>query len=101
MLAACLITPQFLVADDKVSQETMTSIAAKHETHCAACHINITDGDGSVIYTRSDRLAKNEAELRDWVAHFSNGLQLNWSDPEIAAMTQYIKENYYQANQVK
>lgn len=92
LLTISLIVPSHVVAE----QQETTSAATLHAEHCQACHINITDGDGSVIYTRSDRLAKNETELLSWVRHFSDGLDLELSDTELTALRNYIKNTYYQ-----
>ncbi len=68
--------------------------SALHTEHCVGCHVNITDGDGSVIYTRKDRLAQNEAELRYWVKHYADGLGLNWTDQEVSQISNYIQTQF-------
>ena len=66
-----------------------------HETYCIDCHSRMTGGDGHVIYTRDDRIAKNMSELQARVAHCSNGSNTAWSESEINMVTEYLNDQYY------
>ena len=71
------------------------AIKQLHDAQCSGCHINITDGDGSVIYTRSVRLAGTLQELESLVTHFAEGSNSNWNDEQIKAVTNYLDQTYY------
>jgi len=66
-----------------------------HDQQCSGCHINITDGDGLVIYTRSARLANSVQELESLVKHFADGSGAGWDQAEIKLITNYLNQNYY------
>ena len=68
---------------------------ALHETHCIGCHSRMTGGDGHVIYTRDDRIARNMDQLQVRVAHCSKGSNTAWSESEINTVTQYLNNQYY------
>ena len=51
LLIAVFIVPSFLVAADKVTQETERG-KALFKTQCQVCHINKLEGDQPSAYTR-------------------------------------------------
>ena len=85
-LIIILIGPQTILAND--GKEL-------HEMHCIECHSRMTGGDGHVIYTRDDRIAKNMSELQARVGHCSNGSSTTWSESEINKVTEYLNNQYY------
>lgn len=66
-----------------------------HESHCVECHSRMTGGDGHVLYTRDDRIAKNMSELQARVVHCAQGSNTNWDESEINNVTRYLNEQYY------
>lgn len=59
-----------------------------HENHCRMCH-------DSVVYSRSDHIAKNIEEVRAQVKRWQNNTNLHWSDEDIDNVTAYIAQHYY------
>lgn len=84
-----------LFSTQSFTQELQPAPFELHQAHCSGCHINITDGDGTVIYTRSSRLAVTEKELQRLVRHFADGAELNWTSTEIKAVSDYLNTTYY------
>ncbi len=66
-----------------------------HDSYCTECHSRMTGGDGHVIYTRDDRMAKNIEQLQARVMHCSKGSDTGWDDIQIDSVTQYLNEQYY------
>ena len=67
MFILALITPAVLAAPSALATPFASGDAAAgkalHEKKCAACHAGRFGGDGSAIYTRSDRRVKNAGAL--------------------------------------
>lgn len=68
---------------------------ALHDQHCTACHIGMTGGDGSVLYTRKNRRVKDLQGLEDQVRRCETNLELKWFDEDTLAVTQYLNNQYY------
>ncbi|MFK8027449.1 MAG: hypothetical protein AB8C40_05250 [Gammaproteobacteria bacterium] len=68
---------------------------ALHQAECIECHSRMTGGDGHVIYTRDERIAKNAAELNARVTHCANGANTGWNSTQINAVTDYLNEQHY------
>ena len=68
---------------------------ALHQSECIECHGRMTGGDGHVIYTRDERIARNATELKARVTHCANGANTGWNDTQINAVTSYLNEQYY------
>lgn len=59
-----------------------------HETYCIMCH-------DSQVYTRSERLAQNHAQIREQVDRWQGNVSLDWSEADIDLMTNYLARRYY------
>ena len=66
-----------------------------HQQNCISCHANMTGGDGSAIYTRSDRLIDNRDSLETQVQRCATNQDLQWFTDEVEAVADYLDENYY------
>ena len=75
--------------------DNSNEIKLLHDQQCSGCHINITDGDGLVIYTRSARRANSLQELESLVKHFADGSDAKWDQAQIKQVTNYLNQNYY------
>lgn len=66
-----------------------------HGSHCTACHIGMTGGDGSILYTRKDRRVNDLQALDRQVrrCEVSQGLKL--SDGDIDDIVLYLNQTYY------
>lgn len=66
-----------------------------YDRQCAACHIRATGGDGSLLYTRDDRLVRDRDALLRRVAHCRQGSGLR-PDPDAARRSaDYLNRRYY------
>lgn len=59
-----------------------------HDTHCVMCH-------DTRVYTRSDRVANNWDQVRVEVLRWQKAVSLNWAEPDVDAVTNFIAEKYY------
>jgi len=59
-----------------------------YSTHCIACHT-------TQVHWRDRRLATDWVSLQAQVARWQTAGSLNWSDEDIAAVTQYLNERFY------
>ena len=91
LLIFITLSIQITFADESNSLEGK----ALYESHCIECHSRMTGGDGHVIYTRDDRIAKDITQLSARVAHCAKGSNVNWSESEINLVTNYLNEQYY------
>jgi mono/diheme cytochrome c family protein len=66
-----------------------------HNTNCTECHGNMTGGDGSALYTRSQRLVHTMQQLESQVRRCASGLDLAWYDEDMADVVHYLNERYY------
>lgn len=67
-----------------------------HQSACIDCHSRMTGGDGHVIYTRDERIAKDIEELNSRVTHCANGANTGWDSNQINSVTEYLNTQYYQ-----
>jgi len=66
-----------------------------HETSCIECHSLMTGGDGSVLYSREDRLVQSMAGLEKQVMRCSDGAQTGWSDSQIKSVIGFLNQAHY------
>ena len=69
--------------------------AALHAKNCIACHAAMTGGEGSVLYTRVDRVAKTADDLNKQINRCQSSLSLNWSNDQISSVQQYLNQSFY------
>ena len=62
---------------------------ALHDENCSRCH-------DAQVYTRPDRRVTSLAELEAQVRRCDSALGTTWFDDEIAAVVQYLNEQYYE-----
>lgn len=66
-----------------------------HETNCKACHVSMTGGDGSLLYTRQNRRVDSLAKLEAQVRRCESNLELKWFEEDINDVVQYLNKHYY------
>lgn len=66
-----------------------------HNASCVECHSRMTGGDGSLLYSREERLIHDQTALLARVSRCAIGAQSGWSDTEIKAVTHYLDEQFY------
>jgi len=59
-----------------------------HDTYCVGCH-------DSRVYTREDRLARDDREIRAQVRRWQQNIGLKWDDADIERVSNYIAFRYY------
>ena len=91
LLPSLLLLPLILTTHIALADEGQ----ALHQSQCVECHSRMTGGEGTVIYKRDDRIAKNLDELKQRVTHCSKGSNTGWSDIEISAVTDYLNNQFY------
>jgi len=92
ILVICLLlaNAMFLVSAHAQDGSTL------HAENCIACHAAMTGGDGSVLYTRDDRVVKSSDALSKQVNRCQSSLDLNWSNGQIDSVQQYLNTLFYQ-----
>jgi mono/diheme cytochrome c family protein len=70
--------------------------AALHGENCTSCHASLTGGDPNRIYTRENRRVTSLEGLEKQVRRCELSLGLQWFDDQVAAVTEYLNESYYQ-----
>ncbi len=68
---------------------------ALHQENCVSCHSAMTGGDGSVLYTRTDRRVTSTDGLQKQIHRCQSSLELNWSTQQLEDVHQYLNANFY------
>jgi hypothetical protein len=66
-----------------------------HDANCTRCHIEMKGGDGSALYTRSDRKVKSYSELEAQVRRCEANLNLLWFDEDVADVGSFLNQEFY------
>lgn len=66
-----------------------------HDAHCTSCHIGMTGGDGSLIYTRKDRRVTSLSALQAQVRRCDASLEFKMFDEDIDDVVAYLNQSYY------
>ena len=66
-----------------------------HDDNCVECHVSIQGGDGSGIYTRSDRRIDSLPALRSQVKRCKNSMGMPWPEDQIDDVVAYLNSIYY------
>ncbi len=66
-----------------------------HEAHCTACHIGMTGGDGSLLYTRKNRRINSLDTLENQVRRCESNLELKWFEEDINDVVHYLNTRFY------
>lgn len=85
----CIFSVGTLQAADAKRGETL------HKDNCAACHINMTGGDGSILYTRNARRVTSLDKLGAQVRRCEANIGLGWWDEDIAEVITHLNTTYY------
>ena len=66
-----------------------------HGENCDNCHATQFNGDGSAIYTRTNRKVTNLNKLKSQIGFCAQMTGAQWFEDEIADVTEYLNKNYY------
>ena len=69
--------------------------AAMHDKDCVACHVRRVGGDGTAMYTRSDRKVTTPAKLKAQVALCNSELGTGYFPEEEEHVAAYLNLQYY------
>lgn len=70
-----------------------------HDESCVGCHINMTGGDGSALYTRSDRKIKSKDSLETQVQRCATNTNQSWFEEEVKSVAEYLNQSWYKFTQ--
>jgi mono/diheme cytochrome c family protein len=66
-----------------------------HKAQCAGCHVGRFGGDGSKIYTRTDRRVKSASSLAQQITTCNANLGNNLFPEDEANLGAYLNKTYY------
>lgn len=67
-----------------------------HDENCTRCHASMmVGGDGTEIYTRSDRRIDSLEGLNKQVRRCKDSLGMSWPEDQIADVVAYLNRNFY------
>lgn len=78
-----------------IAADTKADGAALHKKSCIGCHIDMSGGDGTSMYTRKDRRVTSFSSLETMVRRCDANVGLKWFDDQIFAVRDYLNTNYY------
>jgi len=79
-------------AEEKISAERGKTL---HDESCVQCHIGMTGGDGSALYTRSDRKINSRSSLETQVQRCVTNINLSWFEEEVKSVSEYLDLTWY------
>lgn len=65
------------------------------QNHCNSCHITVVGGDGSAIFTRSERKVTHPQQLIKQIYLCSGSVGLKLTPQEEQHIGAYLNQNYY------
>jgi cytochrome c2 len=68
---------------------------ALHDASCTRCHVDMFGGDGSAIYTRSDRKTRTAEQLAARIAGCNANTGTGWFPEDEAHVGAYLNQQYY------
>ena len=77
------------------AQADMANGEKLHAQHCVACHTSMTGGDGSTLYTRSNRRVASLDGLGKQVRRCRDNLGLTWFDDQVQDVVDHLNARYY------
>lgn len=66
-----------------------------HSQNCVACHSSMVGGDGSGLYTRTNRRVSSLPGLGKQVRRCRDNLGLTWFDDQVEDVVAYLNAKYY------
>jgi cytochrome c2 len=98
MIKSVLFTASTIVLLSQAAFAEEVSVAHGEELHqqsCTSCHIRMEGGDGSSLYTRSNRRVSSLSSLEAQVRRCESNLELKWFDEDIMSVSKYLNKEYY------
>ena len=66
-----------------------------HTADCKACHVGMSGGEGTLLYTRKNRRVNSLPDLENQVRRCESNLQLKWFEDDIFDVVHYLNSRYY------
>ena len=66
-----------------------------HDKSCTSCHVSMTGGDGSAIYSRLERKVKTPQQLQSRIRACNTNAGANWFPEEENHVAAYLNLQYY------
>jgi cytochrome c len=66
-----------------------------HDKACISCHVSMFGGDGSKIYTRTDRKTKTASQLAARISGCNANTGAGWFPEDEAHVAAYLNQQYY------
>lgn len=66
-----------------------------HDKTCVACHVNLFGGDGSKMYTRTDRKTQSAQQLAARISGCNTNTGAGWFPEEEMHVGAYLNQKYY------
>ncbi len=66
-----------------------------HDTHCKACHVGMSGGEGDLLYTRGDRRVSSLTKLENQVRRCETNLELKWFEEDIMDVVHFLNTRFY------
>jgi len=84
-----------LICASSIASADVNAGKTLHQANCVSCHAAMTGGDGSVLYTRTDRRVSSANGLEKQIHRCQSSLELNWSAQQLQDVQQYLNANFY------
>ena len=88
--------------ETQTAESSLTETAQKgealHERHCEFCHARLTNKEPGKLYTRPNHRVQSYTSLENKVLTCVNSLGIPWFEEEMADVTAYLNEGFYQFN---
>lgn len=84
-----------LIASTAQAEDATPHGESLHNANCVSCHANMTGGQGTTLYTRSDRKVSSLPKLEAQVRRCESNLGLQWFDEDILAVKDYLNHEFY------
>ncbi len=68
---------------------------ALHDASCLQCHASLTVGDGTDLYSRTDRKVKTLSGLEMRVANCAIAADANWTPAQQQQVIDYLNSRFY------
>lgn len=94
LMTASLSFALFMAAQGLWAEDTPDGKALYTE-NCTSCHVQMTGGDGSTIFTRKDRKVNSMDSLKTQILRCATAKNLSWFDEDVDAVAAYLNESYY------
>lgn len=85
MIAFAVSSPMMVMAQGK----------DLHDAACLQCHVSLTAGKPTSLYTRADRKVTSLAGLQKQVKGCAMAAGVNWTDAERESVVNYLSKTFY------